>query len=234
MKILWLLPKLTFLTALLLSCEQVPSASVKESGPKIFQTNIAIEDLIFLPGQQRVARVSGPRFDLCRDGSMAPNYKVATIMAWTGRIFRSAVNAHKGCRFSVSAIDRLRPTPGDIQTDDCVAQVKMREQAIYSIHIFTKSKSPAGYFQCEFRLSMAYLGYLGALSMSEADMFEEQQSPEAFYRIPYFQSLSHLMPEPFVKLQWSCRGYASPYLIPPGLTRAEAINFYRKSDCLTE
>lgn len=215
------------------ACQAAPDVSGDVSGPTIPRSTVALEHLVFLPQQVEVAAVRPGVYDICRDGAMTPQYRVSSISAWTGQIFRTARITNDLCQFSVQSMELMVPTQGDIETADCVTQIALNGSAIESIRAFVRRNDPLNYFQCEYRLSMAFIGYVGALSMDEAVIFRRSDNPAADYGAPFRAAFSSVMPAPFVHLQWKCRGAGTPYVFAPGLRRPEVFEAYNQANCFS-
>jgi len=210
------------------------TCSAPSSTPPVIipRSNVALETLVFAPGQAIVKAVPTGIYDICRDNAMSPEFKVTSITIWTGSIFRAAIPATNHCPFSVLSKHRYRPQSGDIRTKDCIARVLSHGSTISSITMFVNEESKRNYFQCEYRLSMAFIGFHGALYIPEDVLFVKSSHPEALYGYPVLRAYSSIMPESFVHLQWQCRVPPTIVYHPePGQTRQQVNTSFRNSSC---
>ena len=81
-------------------------------------------------------------------------------------------------------------------------------------------------------MAMAYIGFFGALSIPEREIFTESDHPITLYGYPVPRAYSRIMPEPFIRLQWACRSVENPVYRPIlGQLRDEATRVFMKSKC---
>ena len=215
-------------SALLISnvaCSQPPQIVIPH-------TNVPLETLIFSPGQKVVQAVSTGTYDICRDSAMDPEFKVTSIEIWTGPIFRTALKPSGKCPFAVYSKRRYRPQSGDIRTADCVARLRSHGSGVTSITMYVAEETKRHYFQCEYRLSMAFIGFQGALHMPENVLFAANDRPATTYGLSIERAFSRIMPVPFIRLQRTCGSPISWFYKPtPGQTRAEVDANILKSPC---
>lgn len=211
-----------------IACSQVPQVAIRRS-------TVTLQQLVFAPHQKVVLAVLPATHNICRDAAMDPEFGVPSIRMWTGDIFYTAKPIDDNCPFAVYAQSRYRPKLGDIRTDDCIARIRAEGTSVTSIHMFVTGEDKRHYFQCEYRLSMAFIGYQGALHMAERDLFVASEHPERLYGYPIARAYSRIMPAPFVHLQWGCR--IRPIIVykpEPGATREQVEAQFRASPCRKE
>jgi hypothetical protein len=203
--------------------------------PKIVipHTSVQLETLIFAPEQRIVQAVSAGTFDICRDDAMAPDFSVASIRIWTGPLFRTAIRPPRGrCPFAVYSKQRYSPQPGDIKTEDCIARPRTHGAQVTSITMFVMEETKRHYFQCEYRLSMAFIGFQGALHLPENLLFVPSHDPMEKYGYPIGRAFSEIMPEPFIRLQRACQAPISWFYKPiPGQTRSQVNSAILATPC---
>jgi hypothetical protein len=208
-----------------IACSQEPQAIIPH-------TNIPLETLVFAPGQNFVQAVSPGTYDICRDAAMTPEFGVPSIKIWTSPIFRTAIPTNEHCAFGVMSKRRYHPQTGDIRTKDCIARLRSNGTQVTSITMFVNEETKRHYFQCEFRLSMAFIGFQGALNMPEDVLFVASDHPGTLYGYPILRAYSRIMPAPFVHLQWACRIWPTVVYQPkPGQTRKQVNSNFRNSQC---
>lgn len=214
-----------------IACSQVPQVVIRRS-------TVTLQQLVFAPQQQVVQAVPPGTYALCRDDAFSPAFSFVSIKFWTQYVFdelilNKAVPAYENCPFAVYAQRRYRPKPGDIRTEDCIARIRAEGTRVTSIQMFVTGEDKRHYFQCEYRLSMAFIGYQGALHMAERDLFVASDHPETLYGYPIRRFFSRIMPAPFVHLQWGCRVRPiTVYKPEPGATREQVDAQFRNSPCL--
>ena len=211
-----------------IACSQVPKVVVRRS-------NITLQQLVFAPHQKLVQAVLPGNYEFCFDSGMDPEFRPPSIWMWTGYIFQNAKPLENNCLFGVYSESRYRPETGDIRTDDCIARIRAEGTSVASIQMFVIGEIKGRYFQCMYRLSMAFIGYQGALHMAERDLFVASDSPEKLYGYPIARAYSRIMPAPFVHLQWGCR--IRPIIVykpEPGATREQVEAQFRASPCRKE
>jgi len=197
----------------------VSAVASDSSAPRLIpRTSISIEELMFAPGQTAVQAVRPPGYKLCVDGSMQPEFWPRFIIFWTKSVSYELIPPGPPCKFSVFSGAKYVKQPGDIKTTDCIARIKVDGSAVTSIMMFTRGVSTRHYYQCEFRMAMAAVGYQGALHIDEKRLF----LPTRFYGYNVNSNLSPLSPEAFIQLQISCPGYRPQ----PGQNRAQAMAIF--------
>jgi hypothetical protein len=207
------------------ACSQVPQVRIPRS-------NLSLETLVFAPGQSSVRAVPLGNYRICRDGAMTPEFGVPSIRMWTGQIFETAAPVSAQCAFAVYSKQRYHHEVGDIKTADCIARIRTNGSNLTSIKMFVNFETKRHYFQCEYRLSMAFIGFQGALYIAEQNLFVASDRPEILYGYPISRAYSQVMPAPFVHLQWACR-IAPVVVYRPGVgqSRAQVEANFRNSRC---
>jgi hypothetical protein len=98
--------------------------------------------------------------------------------------------------------------------------------------MFVREESKRHYFQCEYRLSMAFIGFQGALHIPEDVLFAVNNQPTKTYGFPVERAFSRIMPAPYVRLQRACGTPISWFYKPtPGETPAEVGANILKTPC---
>lgn len=219
------LPLLVFVLMIIPACSQASPAVI----PK---TDVTLEEFIFAPGQKVVEAVPKGTYDICFDEPMTPDFRATSITMWTGPLFRTAVKPSDLCRFGVYSKRRYQPQRGDIRTADCIARLRSRGGQVTSITMFVTEETKRHYFQCEYRLSMAFIGFQGALHLSEARLFVADARPATTYGLPIERAFSPIMPRPFIRLERACGAPATGfYKPPPGQTRSEIDASIKETSC---
>jgi len=209
---------------------QIGLASAKDV--KIPNSNITIEELHFLPELQLIVRAAAGQHTLCREGEMLPEYTPRSIASWAGRMFvRTKNDQIDDCNFSVLSSSRIHIRDSDIVTNDCISRIEIDGFEITALSVFVQEDVPRNFFQCEFRLKMAIVGFNGALSLPESRLFLASDQPARLYGAPFLEAYSSVMPSAFVHLQWACRDEITPFGPPAGSTREAVQLFYAQSDC---
>lgn len=205
------------------SAMMLSNAACSQSPPVVIpRTNVPLETLVFAPDQRIVQAVSTGTYDICRDDAMSPEFKVTSIHIWTGPIFRTAIKPSGNCPFAVYSKQRYKPQSGDIRTADCITRLRSTGERVTSIVVYVTEATKRHYFQCEYRLSMAFIGFQGALHMPENMLFAANDRPATTYGLPIERAFSRIMPAPFIRLQRACGSPISWFYKPtPGQTRAE-------------
>lgn len=213
--------KLRTVFAVILCLFAAASAVASDSNvPRLIpRTSISIEELMFAPGQRVVQSVGTPEYKLCRDGLMRPEFWPRFIFFWTRSHGVTLASPGQRCEFAVFSGVKYVKQPGDIKTTDCIARIKVDGSAVTSIMMFTRGVSTRHYYQCEFRMAMAAVGYQGALHIDEKRLF----LPQRFFGYTKDSNLSPLSPVAFIQLQISCPGYRPQ----PGQNRAQAMAIFK-------